>query len=831
MGEVYRARDTRLRRDVAIKVLPASVSADAGRLKRFEKEARAASSLTHPAIVTIYEIGQEASLTYLAMELVEGSTLRELLAAGPLPVRRLLAVAGQVADGLAKAHASGIVHRDLKPENIMVSKDGFAKILDFGLAKLVEPEPEPGQATVAPTVSAATEPGLVMGTVGYMSPEQARGAAVDFRSDQFSLGAVLYEMATGRRAFQGETRPEILAAIIREEPQPLAGASPGVPPPLRWVIERCLAKDPSERYASTEDLARDLRGAEARLSEISAGTVPSSAPPSASWRKRRAIEIAAGLAVGVVLGALGWRLIAGRSPQPSEAPSFRRLTFQRGNILHARFAPDGQTILYSASWEGRPTEIFSTRVDGTESRPLGLARADLAAVSGKGELLILLKSDFLKSPAGTSMLARVSLSGGSPREVAESVHAADWLRGDEIVVQRHIAGYHDALEVPLGTRRLDYGGSAPRVSRDGRVLAIARGDGEIAVLDDAGKTLWTIKADGEQLAWHPSGELWFSRVAGSEPGLFAAARGGSIRPVLKANGWVLHDIAPDGRLLLERGVARNSIRVRAAGEPRDRELSWLDGSQLVGVSSDFKALLFSETNEAGSRAGGVYRRATDGSPAVRLADGSALASSEDGRWALVRGFGAPPSYALVPTGAGQAVPLRFGSDRVLSAAFLPGPEPRLLVTVGESYDRGHIDLVTPAGRRPLGISPGFSPGDLAVSPDGGAIAYGTNPREFAICQIEKPSCRKLALEAEVAPVQWSADGRYLYLRDHGEIPAHVTRYEIANGAQTSWLTLGPEDPASFVQVDDIILSRDGRGYAFDSFEVRDSSLFVVEGLR
>ena len=839
MGEVYRARDTRLSRDVAIKVLPASFSADAERLRRFEKEAQAASSLNHPAIVTIYEIGQESSLAYLAMELVDGTTLRELLAAGPLPVRRLLAVAAQVADGLAKAHGAGIVHRDLKPENIMVSKDGFAKILDFGLAKLAAPETEAGQETRAPTVSAGTEPGVVMGTIGYMSPEQARGGTLDFRSDQFSLGSVLYEMATGRRAFRGESKPEVLAAIIREEPQSVSSVTPGVPSPLRWIIERCLAKDPRERYASTEDLARDLRGAEAHISEISAdAALPGTSGPSrVLTRRKRAIEIAAGLVVGVALGALGWRLTAGRSPRPSEAPSFRRVTFQRGNILNARFAPDGQTILYAASWEGRPTEIFSTRVDGTESRPLGLAKADLAAVSGSGELLILLKSSDLQTPGGVSTLARVSLSGGAPREIAQSVHMAEWLRGGGIVVQRHVAAGHDVLELPLGTRRLEYAGSAPRLSRDGRFIAIARETaqgGELAVLDETGKVVWRMKADVQQLAWHPNGELWFSQSAGQEPGLFAVARGGSSRPILKANGWVLHDIASDGRLLMERAINRNSIRVRV-NEPRERELSWLDGSDLVGMSSDLKALLFSETNEAGSRAGGVYRRGTDGSPAIRLSDGTALAFSEDGRWALVRELGTPARHALVPTGAGEPVPLDLGGDRVLSAVFLPGPEPRIVASVGESPDRGHVEVVTPAGRRPLPVSPGFTPGDVAVSPDGSAIAYGAaygaGAREVALCQLEKPSCRRLPLAAEATPIQWSADGRYLYLRDWGQIPAHVTRYEIATGAQTNWLTLGPDDPTSVIVVGRILLSRDGRSYAFNPLGVQDSSLFVVEGLR
>jgi hypothetical protein len=839
MGEVWRARDTRLGRDVAIKILPASLSADAERLRRFEKEARAASSLNHPAIVTIYEIGREGSITYLAMELVDGATLRELLAEGPLPVRRMLGIAAQVADGLAKAHASGIVHRDVKPENVMVSKDGFAKILDFGLAKLVAPESEAGQETKSPTVSAGTEPGVVMGTVGYMSPEQARGAVLDFRPDQFALGSVLYEMATGRRAFHGETKPEILAAIIREEPQSIAGLNPKLPAPLRWVIERCLAKDPRERYASTEDLARDLRSAETHLSEISAGIAPDASlergPAASRWKN--AFGIAAWLLAGAALATLGWRLAAGRSARQSGAPSFRRVTFQRGNILHARFAPDPQTILYSAAWEGRPTEIFSTRVDSTESRPLGLPKSDLAAVSGSGELLTLLKNSDLTTPQGISTLARVPLAGGAPREIAQNVHAADWLRGGAIVVQHHLAADHDALEAPVGKRRLEYSGLAPRTSADGRLIAIARQasqGGDLVVLDEEGKILWSVKTAADSLAWHPGGEIWFTRVAGEDPGLFAAARGGVIRPVLRASGWILHDIAPDGRLLVERGLNRGSIRLRDGTDTKERELSWLDGSVLVGMAGDKGAILFSEVNEAGSRAGGVYRRATDGSPAVRLADGDALAFSEDGRWALVRGSGSP-AFSLVPTGAGQPIPLDPGGDRVIAAAFLPGAEPRIVATVGESPDRGRVEIITPAGHRPTGISPGFTPGDVAISPDGSAIAYGaaygTGTRELTLCQLEKAACRKLPLPADATPVQWSADGRYLYLRDWGQIPAHVTRYEISSGAQTNWMTLGPEDSTSVVGLGRILVSRDGRTYAFDSSYVDDSSLFVVEGLR
>jgi eukaryotic-like serine/threonine-protein kinase len=834
MGEVYRARDSRLGRDAAIKVLPATLASDAERLRRFEREARAASSLNHPAIVTIYEIGKADGVTYLAMELVDGVTLRELLAEGPLPVRRLISVSAQIADGLAKAHGAGIVHRDLKPENLMVTKDGFVKILDFGLAKMAAAEPEEGQQTAAATVSAATEPGVVMGTVAYMSPEQARGGALDFRSDQFALGSVLYEMATGRRAFAGETRPEVLTAIIREEPEPVAVVSPKIPAPVRWIIERCLAKGPGDRYASTEDLARDLRSAEAHLSELTG--VSGAGSPATPAPTRRPLRLAAIALAAVILGVAGAWLVARRSVRNAAVPSFVRVTFQRGNIFHGRFAPDGQTVLYSASLEGSPAEIYSTRVDGTESRPLGLKKADLLAVSGSGELLVLVGSDTLKSPGGAGTLARVPLSGGAPRDLVEKVHAADWLAGGAVAVQRHIDIDHDELQIPAGTRRLDYNGSAPRSSRDGRLVAIARrtaAGGEVVVLDDAGKLLWSAPADTLQVAWHPSGEVWYSRDVGSEPGLYAVSRGGKTKPVLRASGWVLHDIAPDGRLLLERAIARQSLRVRLAGDAKERELSWLDGSTLVGVSTERGALLFSETYEAGTRAGGVYLRALDGSPAVRLADGTAAAFSEDGRSALVRSVGSPARYSIVPSSAGQPVALDLGGANLVAATFLPGSEPRLLATIGESGDRGEVAIITTKGVRKLGISPGFTDGAVVVSPDGGSFAYRTGIREIAVCPLEEPSCRKITLPGDEAPIQWSADGRFLYLRAFGIaiIPVQVTRYEIATGAVSDWRTLGPEDATDFIAVGGVFVSRDGKSYAYDAQAILDSSLFVVDGLR
>ena len=256
MGEVYRARDTRLDRRVAIKILSAAFSADRDRLDRFAQEARSASALNHPNIVTIYELGQDASTHYIAMELVEGKTLRELLASGLLPMRKAIEIAAQVAEGLTKAHEAGITHRDLKPENLMVSHDGFVKILDFGLAKLESPSAERSDMFSTPT--SLTAPGLVLGTVGYMSPEQASGRPLDFRSDQFSFGLVLYEMVTGNRAFRKSTAAETLVALLREPAPPIGAQNGDAPAPLCWAIERCLAKEPDKRYVSTRELAREL---------------------------------------------------------------------------------------------------------------------------------------------------------------------------------------------------------------------------------------------------------------------------------------------------------------------------------------------------------------------------------------------------------------------------------------------------------------------------------------------------------------------------------------------------------------------------------------------
>src|SRR6266545_763835 len=406
MGEVYRAKDTRLGREVAVKVLPAEISLDPQRRQRFEQEARSASALNHPNIVTVYDIGSADGMIYIAMEVVEGRTLRDLIVEQPVSARKLLEIGAQVADGLAKAHAAGIVHRDLKPENLMVSKDGFVKILDFGLAKLVASRPH-DLSQLETAGAGLTRGGVVLGTAGYMSPEQAGGQPLDFRSDQFSLGAILYEMVTGQRAFQRKTGAETLVAIVREEPEPIGQVSPKTPAPVRWIIERCLAKDPEERYASTKDLARDLASVRDHLSEASASGGLAAAEPARLKRRRWLLPAAAALVVGAALALTARGLLKGR---PDSRFEFQRLTYQRGTISSARFAPDGQTVVYGAAWDGRPIETFSTLAEGHVSRALSLPSADVLSVSSTGEMAVSLNRHFTLGFQTIGTLARAPLS-------------------------------------------------------------------------------------------------------------------------------------------------------------------------------------------------------------------------------------------------------------------------------------------------------------------------------------------------------------------------------------------------------------------------------------
>ncbi len=461
MGEVYRARDARLRRDVAVKVLPAAFSEDAERLLRFEQEARATAALNHPNILAIFDVGSHESRPYLVEELLSGRSLRECLKSGPPPVSKAIELAVQITSGLAAAHGKGIVHRDLKPENLFVTSDGAVKILDFGLAKLARPEVA-GEAAATATATPSTGSGTVLGTVGYMAPEQIRGQPCDHRADIFAFGCVLYEMLSGQRTFSGGTPADTLAAILSQDPAPLSGTGREVPPLLAGIVSRCLQKSPEERFQSARDLVFQL-DMMARLSGVASGpTAPTDVPRPRGLR--RAILAGAGLAAVVLVlgaGALLDRQL-GRRSQGFPDVRFTPLTFRRGVVSGAGFTGDGQTVVYSAKWDGAPNELFSTRLGSPASAALGYDRAALRDVSPTGELALL-------RVGGSWGLAVAPFSGGTPRDIDVRISDASYAPdGRSMAVIRETDGGigSSSPSAPSAPRASSVSLASPRMGRD-----------------------------------------------------------------------------------------------------------------------------------------------------------------------------------------------------------------------------------------------------------------------------------------------------------------------------------------------------------------------------
>ncbi len=497
------------------KCCPPEFARDADRLRRFEQEARAVGMLNHPNILIIHDLGTHAGTPYIVSELLEGETLRERLRAGALPARKAIDYALQIAHGLAAAHERGIVHRDLKPENLFVTKDARVKILDFGLAKLASPKFSGAVDTEAPTGMPRTEPGVVLGTVGYMSPEQARGDEADTRADIFSFGAILYEMLAGQRAFRGASVIEVLNAILKEEPPDLIETNQNVPPAIERVTRHCLEKSPAERYQSARDLAFNLES----LSTASGQSAPVVAAITAHAERRSFFSwpiLAGAILLAAAVGIAAF--FAGRSTLENPAPSIRRLTYRRGAIQSARFAPDGQTIVYAAAWDGGPLQIYLGRAESPEAKSLDLPNSDLLGISPSGELAILLgRRSFDLGMTTSGTLARVPLIGGAPREVAEGVRLADWGPDGNLAVWRQV-GDRGQLEYPIGRKLYETTGSiqSMRVSPKGDLVALGsfyeNGVPSLAVVDLKGKkTILADKYGAPGVAWTPAGdEVWFT---------------------------------------------------------------------------------------------------------------------------------------------------------------------------------------------------------------------------------------------------------------------------------------------------------------------------------
>lgn len=848
MGEVYRARDLRLERDVAIKVLPVSLASDQERLRRFEHEARAVAALNHPNLLTVFDVGSAAiapaensgetaaaaASPYIVSELLEGSTLRERLLEGALPQRKALEYAVQIARGLAAAHERGIVHRDIKPENLFLTNDGRIKILDFGLAKLTEAVAARGDATR----DLATELGVVLGTVGYMSPEQVRAKPLDARTDIFSFGAVLYEMLSGRRAFQGETPADVMSAILNHEPPELTAAKQEIPPALDHIVHHCMEKNPQQRFQSAGDIAF-------QLGELS-GMRTSAASPALGGGGRtrkisaRILAATGAIAVALLLAAI-WFLA--RATAHSEPPTYSQLSFQQGYVDSARILPDGQSYICAARWgTDTASALYTGRFDSQGLRPLGIDADSILSASREGELLVLQKAH----PVGpgyvrVGTLAKMDLGGGAPRAVLDSVQYADWTpAGKDFAVVRFIPEKRTyRLEYPVGNVLYETAGwiSDPRFSRDGKRIAFLDhpvfGDdmGGAAVVDLQGRRKMVSRLFGstQGLTWSPDGdEIWFSAVNGVFRSIYAATPGGRERHLLSAPGNVdIQDALPDGRVLVNNLTSRRTLMVFTPEYPHGRDFTWMDWAYGARFSLDAKKILFGDQHSGALY--GTFLRDLDGSPAVRLGDGDPMDISYDGKWAVSRLPVAPDQLLLLPTGTGNARQLTSGDIDYTSALWAPGDQ---IIAVGNEPNHDLRTYLIDLSGKVTPITPEGVP-VIAVSTDGKKLLTSNlDFTSYHLMSFPGGSLQPLPqLLAGDFPLDFSLDDKSILVRRNpGGPAAEIWRVDLADGKRTLLHTIALPAVSAIATAIGISVSRDGKSYAYQ-FHPAESTEYLVEGLR
>jgi len=834
MGEVYRARDARLRREVALKVLPASFAQDAERLRRFEQEARAVGTLNHPNILGIYDVGSHDGSPYLVSELLEGKNLRQHMDGSALPQRKAVDYGMQIARGLAAAHEKGVVHRDLKPDNIFVLNDGRIKILDFGLAKLVHENPLNESQTVDHPQSNNTTPGQVVGTVGYMSPEQVRGQPTDHRTDIFALGAILYEMLSGKRAFKRDSSVETMNAILKEEPEELQEIAPNLSPGLDRVVRHCLEKNPLQRFQSAGDIAFDLE-------TISSQSGGGSRLQAVSDERRSYWKYAVGTLA--VLFALAGTYYAARDRGPRLSPHFHQLTFQRGTIYGAKFAPDGQSILFSAAWNGaEKQQVYTTRTDALMSRPIELSDSQVLSISSKGEVAIRQRSNNDAFPSG--MLSVVPLTGGAPRELLGDVLDAAWSPDGESLAAVHVVNGENRLEYPIGkTLHSTSTGNFTNVavSPDGKRVAFFdhpnAGDtrGYIAVVDTSGnaKRLTKEWSDLTGLAWSLSGdEIWFTGSdAGINSALYAVNLNANLRDLLHIPGRLhLFDISKNGQVLITNEATRQELYGRHMGQDRDQDLSWFDWTLGRSVSRDGQWAVLEEDGEGGGAQYTVFLRKTDGSPAIRLGPGLGLDISPDGKWVASASVAQPSPTVLLPTGAGSPVSMADGQlFHNSNLHFLPDGKGVIMVAA-ETGKTPRTYLLMRDGSAPKAFGPEDFQGTL-ISPDGKYVLGKRNDAYviLPIAGVQTPQPLSF-IQPDETVLGWTADGESIYVSRVSSTAVKVDVVNVKTGQRRLHHQHAPGDLSGVLFVGSGHITPDGNYYLYGVGRTL-SFLYVVDGLQ
>jgi hypothetical protein len=825
MAEVYQARDGQLGRNVAIKVVNESLSGSPELLRRFEQEARIAGSLNHPHIVAVYDVGTHEGAPYVVTELLEGESLRRRLDRGRIPLATALDWGAQLAQGLAAAHRRGVVHRDVKPDNVFVGPGGQVKLLDFGIAKLVEEVRAGPRSLLDPTLTPkgeVTRTGSVIGTPGYMSPEQVRGEALDARSDIFSLGVVLHEMLSGQRAFPGTGVVESGYAILNGEPPSLPAS---VPPAVGQVVQRCLEKDPDRRFQTAADLAFAL--------EVVRNPTTSATPaPRRGSRRGLLGALLAGLVLALAVAA--WMRARPAAPVAS-APAFEQLTFRLGAVRAARFAPDGR-VIFSASFDGKGEEVFSKPASTIEPQSLGLKDTRLMAVSSTGVLALLLEPRFTRAFSMRGILARTETAGGTPRELVENAEFADWGPSGELAVVRNV-GAASTLESPVGKVLFQTNGwiSNPRFSPRGDRIAFLHhplfyddmGEPRVVDLAGQGKALGPAWPRVLGLAWAPDGsEVLFAAGRVQRNVLVGVTEAGASRTLyVSPSDLRLEDVAADGSVLVTEQLERSELGVSVDGQPEQSTRTWANWTTFVASVGDDGSMVFSESVPFNA---GTGPRPTQpvwtlflrpGNPAAQvLGQGSALDLSPDRRWALILAVDRRGLSAL-PTGPGQERQIDIQGMDVAAARWLRGGE-RLVISARKPADPDYHLFINPEGSRTfvqVADTPVNARRLFHLSPDNRWVATLDKDDHLLLLSTRDGTALRLPEAGpDALPRGWSADGHLWVSRggDRTPVVARLLKVDVEHRRVVEERSVRPAEPSGAIYLRDLAISPDGRTVAY-----------------